>query len=119
MPCQLKKPKAKKIRVKTPSPDGKILFKKCVFRLLCRILAAPSRILSAKGALFMESMVFSLTTPCTKHDAKTIKKGLDEIKGIRSVSIGKSGRIAVDYDETGVRKQNIENKMKELGYEIF
>ncbi len=54
-----------------------------------------------------------------KHDAGLLKKKLDELPGILSVSLNSSmSQLAVDYDDTGVKQEGIVNRLKELGYEV-
>lgn len=52
------------------------------------------------------------------HDVKSIKKGLDELPGIKSVSTNTdSHQVCVDYDNTGVSAAGVLNKLYDLGYE--
>ena len=55
-----------------------------------------------------------------KHDTKEIKRALDALGGVLSVSVSqKSGCIAVDYDTTGESCEKIEKKIKDLGYDVL
>jgi copper chaperone CopZ len=51
-----------------------------------------------------------------KHHAKEIKRALDALGGVISVSVSrKSGCIAVDYDTTGESCERIKKKSKISG----
>lgn len=66
-----------------------------------------------------ESAYFSLGRTDGKHDAKTLKKGLDALPGVMSVSVNlKNGNVAVDYDDTGVTQAQIQRQVEALGYTI-
>ena len=64
------------------------------------------------------STYFSLENAAGKHDEKLLKQGLDTLPGITSVSLSDRGCIAVDYDSTGVRQEQIRQKVQELGYQL-
>ena len=65
------------------------------------------------------SAYFSLNKVDGKHDVKAIKNGLDELAGVTSVSVNATnGKIAVDYDDTGVTREQLQRKIDELGYSI-
>ena len=53
-----------------------------------------------------------------KHDEKLLKQGLDMLPGVTSVSLSDRGCVAVDYDSTGVRQEQIRQKVQELGYQL-
>jgi copper chaperone CopZ len=54
-----------------------------------------------------------------KHDIKEIKREFDSIRGVISVSANNdSGRIAVDFDTTGVEKEELAKRLQKLGYTI-
>ena len=61
------------------------------------------------------STYFSLEHPASSHDAKELKRELDTLPGVTSVS---GGRLAVDYDSTGVRREDIRQKVQSLGFGI-
>ena len=49
------------------------------------------------------SIYFTLGNVDGKHDVKDIKKTLDTLPGVESVSVNaETGSVAVDYDTTGV-----------------
>ena len=50
------------------------------------------------------STYFSLEHPASSHDAKELKRELDTLPGVTSVSVSSGGQLAVDYDATGVRR---------------
>ncbi len=64
------------------------------------------------------SAYFSLSGIDDRHDGKELKRELDRLPGVTSVSISGSGRLAVDYDSTGVRKEHILQKLQSLGYQV-
>lgn len=65
------------------------------------------------------SAYFSLDHVGGKHDVKEIKRELDTFPGVTSVSVNaNNGQIAVDYDATGVTRNQLQNKLEELGYQI-
>ncbi len=64
------------------------------------------------------STYFSLEGTGDQHDAKRLKRELDTLPGVTSVSVSDSGRLAVDYDSTGVRQEEIRQKVRELGFGI-
>ena len=63
------------------------------------------------------STYFSLEHPASSHDAKELKRELDALPGVTSVSVS-GGRLAVDYDSTGVRREDIRQKVQSLGFGI-
>ena len=64
------------------------------------------------------STYFSLENAGDKHDEKRLKQGLDTLPGVSSVSPSDRGCVAVDYDSTGVRQDQIRQKVQELGYQL-
>ena len=60
---------------------------------------------------------FSLEQPAGGHDVKQLKRELDTLPGVTSVSV-RGGRLAVDYDSTGVRREDIRQKVQSLGFGI-
>ncbi len=64
------------------------------------------------------STYFSLEDTGGLHDAKQLKRELDGLPGVSSVSVSESGCLAVDYDSTGVRQEQILRKVQELGYKV-
>ena len=63
------------------------------------------------------STYFSLEHPASSHDAKELKRELDTLPGVTSVSVS-GGRLAVDYDSTGVRREDIRQNVQSLGFGI-
>ncbi len=54
-----------------------------------------------------------------KHDTKEIKKLLDTLPGVTSVSVNeKVGNISVDYDSSAVDQDRIMQKLSSLGLSI-
>lgn len=67
-----------------------------------------------------ESVYFLINKIDEKYDIKNIKRELDSLKGILSVSVNdKTNRVAVDYDAKDVEKHHIKNKIINMGYHIL
>lgn len=64
------------------------------------------------------SVYFSLENASGSHQRARLKQGLDTLPGVTSVSINDRGCLAVDYDSTGVRQEDIRRKILELGFSI-
>nr|WP_319488846.1 heavy metal-associated domain-containing protein [uncultured Caproiciproducens sp.] len=65
------------------------------------------------------SAYFQVDNMADKKDVQIIKKELDTLHGVISVSTNaQTGRVAVDYDTTGVEQCRIEDKLQRLGYQI-
>lgn len=60
---------------------------------------------------------FSLEQPADSHDVRQLKRELDTLPGVTSVSVS-GERLAVDYDSTGVRREDIRQKVQSLGFGI-
>ena len=66
------------------------------------------------------SMYFTLGHIDGKHDTKVIKQGLDALPGVSSVSVNDgSGRVAVDFDPSGVQSAHIQKQLEKMGYEVL
>lgn len=66
------------------------------------------------------SVYFTLGDSCNKQDAKAIKKELDALPGVRSVSVSDSvNRVAVDFDTSGVRSERIQKRLEAMGYQVL
>ncbi len=64
-----------------------------------------------------ESAYFIVDGIGGKHDIQAIKRGLDALGGVKSVSVN-GNSVAVDFDNTGVERESIESKIKKLGYDV-
>ena len=64
------------------------------------------------------SVYFSLENAGGSQQRARLKQGLDTLPGVTSVSINDRGCLAVDYDSTGVRQEDIRRKILELGFSI-
>ena len=65
------------------------------------------------------SAYFTLGDLDNQHDQKAIKRDLDTLPGVRSVSISdSSGRVAVDFDTTAVQPDQIRKLLEKMGYAI-
>ncbi len=63
------------------------------------------------------SVYFSLGVGHQKSEIGHIRRALQQIPGVNSVSFSRNdGRLAVDYDNHGADVDRIESKMKEMGY---
>lgn len=66
------------------------------------------------------SVYFTLGASCNKQDAKAIKRELDVLPGVRSVSVSDSvNRVAVDFDTSGVRSEQIQKRLEAMGYQVL
>lgn len=66
-----------------------------------------------------ESAYFKLDDVDGKHDVKEIKRVLDALPGVTSVSVNaETNQVAVDFDRTGVQSDRIQNKLEKAGYTI-
>ena len=54
-----------------------------------------------------------------KHDVKDIKRGLDTLPGVSSVSVSNDGRIAVDFDTTGTQRDRIVKQLADMGDQVL
>lgn len=64
------------------------------------------------------SAYFSLEDATGKHETALLKRELDALPGVTSVSVSGSGCLAVDYDTSGVRQEEILQKVQELGFQL-
>lgn len=63
-----------------------------------------------------QSAYFTVSGLDGKHQVKKIKKVLDGLPGILSVSANtENNRVAVDYDSSGIDLHEIENQFKDIG----
>ena len=60
---------------------------------------------------------FSQEQPADSHDVRQLKRELDTLPGVTSVSVS-GNRLAVDYDPSGVRREDIQQKVQSLGFII-
>lgn len=66
------------------------------------------------------SVYFTLGGSCNKQDAKAIKRELDALPGVRSVSIsGSVDRVAVDFDTSGIRPERIQKRLEDMGCQVL
>ena len=66
------------------------------------------------------SVYFTVENADGKHDVKEIKRGLDTLPGVSSVSVNSSsGSVAVDFDTTGVQRDRIQKHLENLGYNVL
>lgn len=66
-----------------------------------------------------ESAYFIIENVDDKNDLKDVKRGLDQMHGVHSVSVSlDSHLVAIDYDSSGVSYDLIENRLNKMGYQI-
>lgn len=66
------------------------------------------------------SVYFTLGNLNGKHDVKELRRELDTLPGVFSVSVSdSSSRVAVDFDTTGVQSGRIKKQLEKMGYEIL
>lgn len=67
----------------------------------------------------LKSAYFQSLSSVQKHDTKEIKKLLDTLPGVTSVSVNeKVGNITVDYDSGAINQEQIMEKLSPLGLSI-
>ena len=67
-----------------------------------------------------ESVYFTLSDVDGKHDVKEIKKVLDKLPGVSSVSVNeRMNHVAIDFDNTGVQSDRIQKQLEKSGFEIL
>lgn len=65
------------------------------------------------------SVSFTLEYGADRHGSTQIKRALDSIPGILSVSVGRDGgRVAVDYDTTGTGAEKIRELLEKQGFRV-
>lgn len=66
------------------------------------------------------SAYFTLRSVDGKHDVKEIKKVLDTLPGVSSVSVNEgTNHVAVDFDTTGIQSDRIQKQLEKSGFEIL
>ena len=65
----------------------------------------------------MAGISVSLDRNADRHDVKLLKRELDTLPGVTSVSVSGT-RLAVDYDPSGVRREDIQQKVQSLCFGI-
>lgn len=66
-----------------------------------------------------ESAYFIVENVHSTHEVRDIKRKLDRLHGVTSVSINDSHNlVAVDYDSSGTSYDRIENCLNKMGFEI-
>ena len=66
------------------------------------------------------SIYYTLNDPDGKYDIKEIKRELDTLHGVLSVSVNDyTNHVAVDFDTSGVNHDSISKKLEKIGYEIL
>ncbi|NLT13056.1 MAG: heavy-metal-associated domain-containing protein [Clostridiales bacterium] len=65
------------------------------------------------------SAYFTIDDLGGKHGINELKRGLDTLRGVLSVSVSeKTNSVAVDYDTTGESCEAIQKKITDLGYGV-
>lgn len=66
------------------------------------------------------SAYYTLNSIGGNHDIKVLKRELDTLPGVLSVSVNdRTGRVAVDFDTTGESSDRIQQKIEELGFSVL
>ncbi len=66
-----------------------------------------------------ESAYFKVANLNGRHGVKQLKRELDAIKGVISVSVSPDNqRVAVDFDDTGVSRGRIEESLGKMGFQV-
>lgn len=67
-----------------------------------------------------ESAYITVESINGKHDMKEIKRVLDSITGVTSVSVNpEKNQLAVDYESASASYDEIENCLNKMGYQII
>lgn len=65
------------------------------------------------------SIQYALDQELSTHEEETIKKSLDDFTGVKSVALNlQDGLLCIDYDDTGVKQEQLERRLDELGYSL-
>ena len=65
------------------------------------------------------SLYFNVNDLSGKRNAAEIKRKLDKIPGVISVSVNAmDDRVAVDFDTTGTNQEKIRSELTNLGYTV-
>ncbi len=66
-----------------------------------------------------KSAYFTLSGINGTHDVEALKHEIDMLPGVTSVSVNsRSDFVAVDFDTTGVRLDQIKKQIEKLGYTV-
>lgn len=67
----------------------------------------------------METAVFRVEELSGERTARALKRALDTLPGVTSVSISRADEcVTIDFDSTGVSRQKIKNKLLDLGFAV-
>lgn len=65
------------------------------------------------------SVYFTLSHAGGMHDIKKIKRELDTLPGVTSVSFSdRTGQVAVDFDPSGTGRDRIQTQLENMGYAV-
>lgn len=66
-----------------------------------------------------KSVYFTLNEVKGSHDIEALKHEIDMLPGVTSVSVNsRTDFVAVDFDSTGVRKDQIKKQIEKMGYTV-
>ena len=66
-----------------------------------------------------QSVQFKLGGVEKKKDVEALKRELDTVPGVLSVSVNtKKGRVSVAFDDTGTGTQLLAGQIQKLGYQV-
>ena len=54
-----------------------------------------------------------------KHDVKGVKRELDTLPGVLSITVSNDSLVSVDFDTTGVQTDHIEKQLAEMDYQVL
>lgn len=81
--------------------------------------ASPGHAMGEVILMSHASAYFNLEKVDGKHNVKVLQQDLNTLPGVMSVSVNsQSGKLAVDYDTTGVTHAQIQRKIEGLGFSI-
>ena len=65
------------------------------------------------------SLYFTIAETNGKHKMKNAKQDISAMAGVLSVGVNDETHVlAVDFDNTGVKKSELERRLKKLGYKV-
>ncbi|NLT39740.1 MAG: heavy-metal-associated domain-containing protein [Clostridiales bacterium] len=65
----------------------------------------------------ISSAYFTIGNLENRHDVKALKRELDKLAGVISVSAS-TRAVAVDYDPTGVGRERIQKQIERMGFVV-
>lgn len=73
--------------------------------------------MNPENQMFEDSAYFALHSVDGRHDVKVLKKELDALPGVLSVSVNaQDNTVSVDYNINDISRETISERLSELGY---